>query len=236
MFNEKQTISTKYFRNQNQSPAHTIHPYTYRLGFARSWYWSSDGRWRGSWLMVLWLGLGVGYVAGLGWSKLRGQPYQSPMLNHLWLVFVGFLPQFLAIYFGNIRAVIPDLVAALCILASQLILLIFAWLNRHLAGMSILIVGLVLNMVVMATNRGFMPINPMTAERLVGLERIASYKVGSRIGYKDILLHKDDTRLELLADRFLPPVGFPYQVAFSLGDIFIAFGAFWMLVYQKPIN
>ena len=97
-----------------------------------------------------------------------------------------------------------------------------------------MIVGLVLNMAVIIVNGGFMPINPNTAERLVGAERIASFEIGSRIGYKDILLPSTETRLEWLADRFLPPVGFPYQVAFSLGDIFIAFGAFWILAYQKP--
>jgi hypothetical protein len=99
--------------------------------------------------------------------------------------------------------------------------------------MSILIFGLVLNMAVMVVNGGFMPINPNTAERIVGPERIASFEIGSRFDYKDILLPKDETRLELLADRFLPPAGFPYQVAFSLGDVFIALGAFWILAYQK---
>jgi hypothetical protein len=134
---------------------------------------------------------------------------------------------------GNTRVTFPDWLAALSIVTSQLILLIFAWLNRHLAGMSILIFGLILNMAVMVANGGFMPINPHTAERIIGSERIASYDLGSRIGYKDILITKNETRLEWLADRFLPPAGLPYQVAFSLGDVFIAFGAFWILAYQK---
>ncbi len=183
--------------------------------------------------MVLWLGLGAGLVTGLVFSRLRGHPYRSPTLKHIWLVFLGFLPQFLTIYLGNNRITIPDELAAISIIFSQLLLLIFAWFNRYLPGMSILIIGLLLNLVVMIVNGGFMPINPITAERLVGAERIASFELGSRIGYKDILLHAHDTRLEWLADRFLPPEGFPYQVAFSLGDIFIAFGAFWILAYQK---
>jgi hypothetical protein len=183
--------------------------------------------------MILWLGLGIGLATGLGLSRLCGHPYRPPTLNHIWLVFVGFLPQFLAIYLGNIRVTIPDWLAALSIVTSQLVLLIFAWLNRQLAGMSILIVGLFFNMAVMIANGGFMPINPNTAERLIGAEKISSFEPGSRIGYKDILLLAKETRLEWLADRFLPPVGFPYQVAFSLGDVFIASGAFWMLAYQK---
>lgn len=183
--------------------------------------------------MILWLGLGFGLLAGLGMSRWRGHPYRPPILNHLWLVFVGFLPQFFAVYLGNLRVTIPDWLAALSIVTSQLILLIFAWLNRHLPGMPILIVGLTLNMAVMISNGGFMPINPNTVERLVGAERMASFELGSRIGYKDVLLPTAETRLEWLSDRFLPPAWVPYQVAFSLGDVFIAFGAFWILAYQK---
>ena len=186
--------------------------------------------------MILWLGLVAGLVAGLGLSRWRGHPYRPPTLNHIWLVIVGFLPQFLTLYLGNGRVTIPYWLAALSIVTSQLILFAFAWLNRHLAGMSILMFGLVLNMAVMVLNGGFMPINPDTAERIVGPERIASFELGSRIGYKDILLSQKETRLEWLADRFLPPAGFPYQVAFSLGDVFIALGAFWILAYQKTTD
>jgi len=183
--------------------------------------------------VILLLALGVGLVAGLGWAKWRGHPYQPPRLNYLWLAIVAFLPQFFVSYFERTRALAPDWLAALAIVGSQVLLFLFAWLNRHLPGMLVLIIGLALNLTVIVANGGFMPINPQTAEQLIGKERIASYDPGDRIGYKDILLPVNKTRLEILSDRFLPPDRFPYQVAFSLGDVFIALGAFWILAYQK---
>lgn len=186
--------------------------------------------------MILWLGIGVGLVVGLGLSKARGHPYRPPILHHNWLVFVGFLPQFFAIYLLKTRLIVPDWVAALCVVTSQLALLVFALHNRRLLGMQILIIGLILNLGVIAANDGFMPINPQTAERLIGVEAVNQLTIGSRFGFKDILLPRGETRLEFLADRFLPPASFPYQVAFSLGDVFIAFGVFGILVNQKQIS
>jgi hypothetical protein len=184
--------------------------------------------------VILVLALGAGLLFGLGWARLQGHPYQAPRLRHTWLAIVAFLPQLFVAYFERTQALVPDMLAALTIVISQGFLFLFAWLNRHLSGMLILIIGLILNLTVMSVNGGFMPINPQTTERLIGKESVPSLEFGQRIGYKDILLPANETRLELLSDRFLPPKRFPYQVAFSLGDVFIAVGAFWILAYQKP--
>ena len=182
--------------------------------------------------MILLLALAAGLLAGLVWARWRGHPYQAPELGHLWLVFVAFLPQFVVIYLPITRETFPDSLVAASLLASQILLLGFAWLNRRIPGMSILICGVLLNLIVMVTNHGFMPISPQTAGHLVSKNSLLDIPLGSRIGPKDILLHPQDTRFEWLADRFLTPAWFPSKVAFSLGDVFIAIGAFWMLA--KP--
>ncbi len=97
-------------------------------------------------------------------------------------------------------------------------------------------IGTALNWLVIVANGGFMPISPETASRLISESGLADIQSGTRFGAKDILLLPQHTRLEWLADRFLPPAWLPYQVAFSLGDVFIAAGVFWLLARQKPIQ
>jgi hypothetical protein len=179
--------------------------------------------------VILLLPLVAGLLAGLAWARWRGQPYQPPKLQHLWLVFVAFLPQFIVVYLPITRRLFPDWLVVGFLLTSQIMLLAFVWLNRRILGMSIMLCGVALNIAVMTVNGGFMPISPQTASRLVSEDILRDVQSGSRFGIKDILLHPENTRFEWLADRFLPPTWFPYQVAFSLGDVFIALGVFWLL-------
>ena len=52
---------------------------------------------------------------------------------------------------------------------SLVIFLMFVWVNRGLAGMPILLAGLVLNLLVISSNGGWMPISPTTAGKLNAL-------------------------------------------------------------------
>jgi hypothetical protein len=179
--------------------------------------------------VILLLALAAGLLVGLGWARWRGQPYQPPELQLLWLVFVAFLPQWMVIYLPITRRLFPNWLVAGFLLSSQIMLLGFAWLNRRNLGMSILVIGVTLNLAVMMANGGFMPISPQTASHLVSEDALRNIQPRSRFGVKDILLPSQNTRFEWLADRFLPPGWFPYQAAFSLGDGFIALGVFWLL-------
>src|SRR5688572_21147217 len=108
--------------------------------------------------MILLLAIVVGLVVGAGWAYSRKVRYEAPALQHLWLVFVAFLPQYIAI-----QMQLPVRQIALCLILSQLLLLGFAILNGSHWGMKILMAGAMLNFVVMAVNNGFMPISPQTA-------------------------------------------------------------------------
>jgi len=116
---------------------------------------------------------------------------------------------------------------------SLLIFLAFVWLNRSLPGMPILLVGLILNLLVISANGGWMPISPQTASHLSGGGAAQGLPAGSRFGEKDILITSEATHLEFLADRFLLPPWMHYATAFSAGDVFVAIGAFWLLARQR---
>jgi hypothetical protein len=152
-----------------------------------------------------------------------------PTIRFVWLVFLAFIPQLLAVYLPTYRLNLPVGWTAVSIIGSQVLLLVFCWLNRRIPGIAILAAGLTANLLVITANGGFMPISPETASRLVSEKALESLEIGSRFGWKDVLLLPENTRLFFLSDFLLLPERFPYQVAFSPGDVLVAIGAFWLM-------
>jgi hypothetical protein len=183
--------------------------------------------------MILLAALLLGLLAGWGWSLWRGRPYTAPELKHVWLVPVALLPQVLVAYVPAVAGVTTLGAASAALPFSLLIFLVFVWLNRSLPGMPILLVGLILNLLVISANGGWMPISPQTASQLPGGADARELPVGIRFGQKDILLAAGSTRFEFLADRFLLPPWLHYATAFSAGDVLVAVGAFWLLARQR---
>ena len=182
--------------------------------------------------MILLVAILAGLVVGLSLARFQKRPWMVPPLRKPWLAIIAFLPQLITLYLPPTRSRASDALAAGGLIVSLALLLVFCWFNRRLSGVWLLALGLFSNLLVIAANGGFMPISPQTASRLVPPETLAILGNASRFGTKDILLLPEQTRLIWLSDKFLPPEGFPYQVAFSLGDMLIAAGAFWLMVTQ----
>jgi hypothetical protein len=148
----------------------------------------------------------------------------------IWLVPVAFAMQIIALRLQPLWSNLPDGVVSAGLVSSQLILLAFAWLNRRQPGFWMLGLGLALNFVVIVANGGLMPINTETAGQITQDNSVTRWEIGQRFGSsKDIVLNASDIRLGFLSDRFVLPDWVPYRVAFSMGDMLIGLGAFWMM-------
>jgi len=169
-----------------------------------------------------------GAATGALRARLGGRELASPDLRRTWLVPVAFLPQWLAFGLPATRRLVTLDLAAAALITSQMMLLMFIWLNRQEPGFRFLAVGAAMNLTVIALNGGLMPISPDTVARLLPATS-AAWHIGARFGHsKDIVLLASATRLEWLSDRFTlcAPMPQQWRTAFSLGDVLIAAGAF----------
>jgi hypothetical protein len=196
--------------------------------------------------MILLLAVVAGLLLGLARSWAGGRRYQPAPLAHIWILALAILPEVLAFYFAPVAYTIPNRLASLCLITSLIGLLIFVGLNLRWSGVWILGVGLVLNLLVIMVNGGWMPISPELASILLPGPPPGAFVVGARYGWsKDIVLARSSMHLWWLSDCFLLPSWVPKRVAFSLGDLLVAFGAFWLLwaggrpaaeISQKPVQ
>lgn len=157
-------------------------------------------------------------------------PLKVPPMIGGWLLFIAMLPQLIAFYLPVTSSMIADEFAAVALTVSQLLLLIFGWKNRHQRAFVLLLMGLLFNFIVIVSNGGLMPMSPATLTKLVSADRAAAWQIGERIAHtKDRLLPEEQTRFAFFADRFILPEWTGQAVAYSIGDVVIALGAFWFL-------
>lgn len=180
--------------------------------------------------MILAIAVGAGLLAGMWRVNAKQAIWQTPVFNYFWLVPVFFLPQMFVFYLPGIRSQIADSLVSVCLVVSLLGLLLFCVINKQMPGMPVLMIGLLLNLMAIVANGGLMPLSTQTAAHLAPPETLAKLIVGNRFGVgKDVLLSPETIIFPWLADRFVPPDWFPYQFAFSLGDVFIGIGAFLLI-------
>jgi hypothetical protein len=184
--------------------------------------------------MILLLAIAAGWLFGLIRAWMRGGSYRLPELSHSWLVALAVLPQLLAFQIPVTSRWFSQPAAAATLVASQLALLAFIWLNRRQSGMLLLGLGLACNLLVIALNGGLMPISPETVQALFPGVPLSAWELGARPGWsKNILLPVGDTNLAWLSDSILLPAWFPWSRALSPGDLLVALGACWLLLGES---
>ena len=151
---------------------------------------------------------------GLGRMRLRWLALPLVSFSAQWLSFVQFSDSLAA------AAWAVQLASGACLLA-------FAWGNRHLRGMLVVAVGVVLNLVAVLSNGGFMPVRISDAQRIGNPLFARHLEIDGHYQKSSVLAER--TRLPWLADViFLPlPIG-PGRML-SPGDILVGAGTFVFL-------
>jgi hypothetical protein len=179
--------------------------------------------------MILVVAVVLGLAAGLARAWRGKRPYEPYDLKYSWLVLIGFAPQFFAFSFRPTEMLLSAW-ASLALICSQILLLAFALANLKKTPFWALGLGLLSNFVVILLNGGWMPIQPEVVQKLIPGPSNGLWAVGERLLMtKDFVLPLADTRLWFLDDRFTLPAWLNYPVAFSIGDVLISIGAFWLL-------
>jgi hypothetical protein len=175
-------------------------------------------------------------MAGLIRAWFHKSSLRIPDLRLVVLVLVAFTLQIIGLYMPGTGRSLPIQLFSFALVGSEVMLLIFAWSNRRLPGFWLLGLGLLLNLTVIVMNRGLMPISPETVLRLAPKTLPGVLVTGERLGVtKDVVLPETQTSLAFLSDRFILSNPFTKgsngnaMAAFSIGDVVIAFGAFWVL-------
>ncbi len=180
--------------------------------------------------MILLVSLLLGLMAGFLRARLAGRSLQPVDIKNILLVFIGYLPQFFAFFLPATKFKIPDHWIPAVLIGSQLLLLLFVISNFRLPGFWMLGLGLLSNFLAIVMNGGMMPLPLENAVKLIEPGSGIILEPGNRAGFgKDIVLLKEDIQLWFLGDIFMLPDWLNYPLAFSIGDIFIGMGAFWLL-------
>ncbi len=162
----------------------------------------------------------AGFLRG---GRLRNLVHAS--VQQAWIPLVMFALQFGIVLFPQGRGELLLALRPWVMIATYALLLAFLWANRRLPGMKLILLGAALNLAVILSNGGYMPVTREALARSGHLDLVVRH--GGQefvLGSKDIVLPAAQTRLQWLSDILGIPQGLPVSATFSAGDLVIMMG------------
>jgi hypothetical protein len=159
-----------------------------------------------------------------------------------WLAPLAFIMQAYLIFFPAERAGGLLSARSMLLTVSYVLLFVVVWQNRHLSGVKLIALGLMLNFLVMVVNGGFMPIAPETLVQIGYDGNASQLETGYIVGRtKNIVAEPGEARLWFLSDIMVIPKPFPIPTALSVGDVLIVLGLFlflreFMFMHRAPAS
>ena len=166
-------------------------------------------------LVVIVVAVAAGYLLGG-----RARNFETLRLRAWWLAPVGLLLQIQFPWLSDAgrEAGVPYLIA------SYVLLIVFAALNLRLAGFVLILAGLALNLLVVSVNRG-MPVTRSALETSGQGDLLDDLASGQ--GAKHHLANDDDILLPLADVIPIPP---PIAQVVSAGDVLVYAGLVWLVI------
>jgi hypothetical protein len=162
-------------------------------------------------LAILGAALAISLITG---GRLRY--VQNWQLKGAWLAIATFLVQtVLFTQWGE--GIVGENLVPFIYLATLVVLLAFLFVNRHVLGVPILLVGLMLNCLVIAANGGRMPAS-VTALTKAGRSQEAA-RLTSNYTAANCVLMGSATNLNVLGDIIVIRLGVQVGSAYSVGDL-----------------
>ncbi len=135
-------------------------------------------------------------------------------LSAVWAIAVAMALQIFVV--NIVEGVLPEAVAAGLHLVSYGFAFWFAWANRHIVGVAVMVVGGLANLAAIAANGGVMPASAAAL-------RAAGRPVHSTVFQNSQAV--SGARLWFLGDVFAWPAPLPLANVFSVGDVLLVLGA-----------
>lgn len=161
------------------------------------------------------LALLIGLARGGKWQNLSTFKFKKT-----WLVILAMLLQLTIFNPLWDKYVGAGLISNYLYVLSIVILVIFLLINVNISGLRILGLGIISNGAAIVANGGHMPSSLEALKRILPQETINQLQSGSAA--YNVVLITDETKFSFLCDLFY----IPNINVYSVGDIFIALGAF----------